>query len=143
MTEFLQGTTPDRYRRGGASAGGHHGTAAAAPMGVSDRRGHGPGDRSDFAVPMRRGTALFVKADLPRGRLCALWWREQCRPCRAGRHKSSLEQCAIPLHELTTNSGNGRLGVDLTRVFWCLKYQVTRDAGKRRAPSSISLSFFF
>jgi NAD(P)-dependent dehydrogenase (short-subunit alcohol dehydrogenase family) len=39
-------------------------------------------------------------------------------------NNAGLEQCARPLHELTTEQWERALRVDLTSVFWCLKYQL-------------------
>src|ERR1700722_20388681 len=39
-------------------------------------------------------------------------------------NNAGLEQCAKPLHELTTEQWERALRVALTSVFWCLKYQV-------------------
>ena len=39
-------------------------------------------------------------------------------------NNAGLEQCALPLHELTTEQWERALRVDLTSVFWCIKYQV-------------------
>ena len=39
-------------------------------------------------------------------------------------NNAGLEQCAKPLHELTTEQWERALRVDLTSVFWCLKYEV-------------------
>jgi NAD(P)-dependent dehydrogenase (short-subunit alcohol dehydrogenase family) len=39
-------------------------------------------------------------------------------------NNAGLEQCALPLHELTTAQWERAIRVDLTSVFWCLKYQV-------------------
>jgi NAD(P)-dependent dehydrogenase (short-subunit alcohol dehydrogenase family) len=39
-------------------------------------------------------------------------------------NNAGLEQCAKPLHELTTEQWQRALAVDLTSVFWCIKYQV-------------------
>ena len=39
-------------------------------------------------------------------------------------NNAGLEQCAVPLHELTTAQWERAIRVDLTSVFWCLKYQV-------------------
>jgi NAD(P)-dependent dehydrogenase (short-subunit alcohol dehydrogenase family) len=39
-------------------------------------------------------------------------------------NNAGLEQCAKSLHELTTEQWERALRVDLTSVFWCLKYQV-------------------
>src|SRR5258708_9315830 len=73
------------------------------------------------------GTGMFVKAALsaehevsalvdravaPYGRLDGAF------------NNAGLEQCALPLHELTTAQWERALRVDLTSVFWCIKYQV-------------------
>jgi NAD(P)-dependent dehydrogenase (short-subunit alcohol dehydrogenase family) len=39
-------------------------------------------------------------------------------------NNAGLEQCALPLHELTLEQWNRALRVDLTSVFLCVKYQV-------------------
>jgi NAD(P)-dependent dehydrogenase (short-subunit alcohol dehydrogenase family) len=39
-------------------------------------------------------------------------------------NNAGLEQCGLALHELTTEQWERALRVDLTSVFWCLKYQV-------------------
>jgi NAD(P)-dependent dehydrogenase (short-subunit alcohol dehydrogenase family) len=39
-------------------------------------------------------------------------------------NNAGLEQCALPLHELSTAQWERAIRVDLTSVFWCLKYQV-------------------
>jgi NAD(P)-dependent dehydrogenase (short-subunit alcohol dehydrogenase family) len=38
-------------------------------------------------------------------------------------NNAGVEQCAKPLHELTTEQWQRAIRVDLTSVFWCLKYQ--------------------
>ena len=38
-------------------------------------------------------------------------------------NNAGIEQCAKPLHELTTEQWERAIRVDLTSVFWCLKYQ--------------------
>jgi NAD(P)-dependent dehydrogenase (short-subunit alcohol dehydrogenase family) len=80
------------------------------------------------AVHRDQGKAYFVKADLSseedvrslidrtvsdHGRLHGAF------------NNAGLEQCALPLHELTTAQWDRAIRVDLTSVFWCLKYQVT------------------
>ena len=73
------------------------------------------------------GTAAFVKADLSR--------EDEVRALVAqtvstyGRldgafNNAGLEQCAVALHELTTEQWERAIRVDLTSVFWCIKYQV-------------------
>ena len=39
-------------------------------------------------------------------------------------NNAGLEQCGCALHELTTEQWERALRVDLTSVFWCVKYQV-------------------
>jgi NAD(P)-dependent dehydrogenase (short-subunit alcohol dehydrogenase family) len=39
-------------------------------------------------------------------------------------NNAGLEQCALPLHELTLDQWNRALRIDLTSVFLCVKYQV-------------------
>jgi NAD(P)-dependent dehydrogenase (short-subunit alcohol dehydrogenase family) len=84
------------------------------------------------AVQATGGRAVFVKADLAA--------EEDVRALVAqavsayGRldgafNNAGLEQCAIPLHELTTEQWERALRVDLTSVFWCLKYQVLAMLG--------------
>ncbi len=73
------------------------------------------------------GTGMFVKADLSAehevsvlvDRAVAAYGRLDGAFNNAG-----LEQCALPLHELTTAQWERALRVDLTSVFWCIKYQV-------------------
>jgi len=85
------------------------------------------GNATVEAVSAEGGTAAFVKADLSResdvrslvdqtvsayGRLDGAF------------NNAGLEQCALPLHELTTEQWEKAIRVDLTSVFWCIKYQV-------------------
>jgi NAD(P)-dependent dehydrogenase (short-subunit alcohol dehydrogenase family) len=79
------------------------------------------------AIRSSGGNALFFRADL------AIEQDVQALVERAvstyGRldgafNNAGLEQCAKPLHELTTEQWERALRVDLTSVFWCLKYQV-------------------
>jgi NAD(P)-dependent dehydrogenase (short-subunit alcohol dehydrogenase family) len=78
-------------------------------------------------VEARGGTAVFVKADLG--------LEEDVRnlvdkavdafgKLDGAFNNAGLEQCAVPLHELTTEQWEKALRVDLTSVFWCIKYQV-------------------
>jgi NAD(P)-dependent dehydrogenase (short-subunit alcohol dehydrogenase family) len=39
-------------------------------------------------------------------------------------NNAGLEQCALPLHELSLDQWNRALRIDLTSVFLCVKYQV-------------------
>lgn len=79
------------------------------------------------AVRSVGGSALFVQADLAAenevraivDRAVATYGRLDGAFNNAG-----LEQCALPLHELSTEQWERALRVDLTSVFWCIKYQV-------------------
>src|SRR5580692_3789962 len=67
--------------------------------------------RADLAVE-RDVQALVERATSTYGRLDGAF------------NNAGLEQCAKPLHELTTEQWERAIRVDLTSVFWCLKYQV-------------------
>jgi NAD(P)-dependent dehydrogenase (short-subunit alcohol dehydrogenase family) len=67
--------------------------------------------RADLAVE-RDVQALVERATSTYGRLAGAF------------NNAGLEQCAKPLHELTTEQWERALRVDLTSVFWCIKYQV-------------------
>lgn len=85
------------------------------------------GNATVEAVASSGGTAVFVKADLSRedevkalvAQTVATYGRLDGAFNNAG-----LEQCAMPLHELTTEQWERAIRVDLTSVFWCIKYQV-------------------
>jgi NAD(P)-dependent dehydrogenase (short-subunit alcohol dehydrogenase family) len=73
------------------------------------------------------GAATFVKADLSiEAEVSALVERAVSTYGRLNGafNNAGLEQCALPLHELTTTQWERALRVDLTSVFWCIKYQV-------------------
>ncbi len=73
------------------------------------------------------GTAVFVRADLSsENEVRALIERAVSTYGRldGAFNNAGLEQCLKPLHELTTEQWERALRVDLTSVFWCLKYQV-------------------
>jgi NAD(P)-dependent dehydrogenase (short-subunit alcohol dehydrogenase family) len=79
------------------------------------------------AVQTGGGVAVFVKADLAsEADVRALVERAVSTYGRldGAFNNAGLEQCALPLHELTTEQWERALRVDLTSVFWCLKYQV-------------------
>ncbi|HEX9403405.1 MAG TPA: SDR family oxidoreductase [Steroidobacteraceae bacterium] len=100
--------------------------AAGAKVVVSDIV-EGTGQATVDAVQRAGGTALFVKADLAsEADVRALVERAVSAHGRldGAFNNAGLEQCAIPLHELTTEQWERALRVDLTSVFWCLKYQV-------------------
>jgi NAD(P)-dependent dehydrogenase (short-subunit alcohol dehydrogenase family) len=100
--------------------------AAGANVVVSDIV-EGAGQATVDAVRKGGGTALFVKADLAsEPEVRALVERAVSAYGRldGAFNNAGLEQCALPLHELTTEQWERALRVDLTSVFWCLKYQV-------------------
>jgi NAD(P)-dependent dehydrogenase (short-subunit alcohol dehydrogenase family) len=100
--------------------------AAGANVVVSDIA-EGTGQATVDAVQKGGGTALFVKADLAmEADVRALVERAVSAYGRldGAFNNAGLEQCALPLHELTTEQWERALRVDLTSVFWCLKYQV-------------------
>jgi len=100
--------------------------AAGANVVVSDIV-EGTGQATVDAVQRGGGTARFVKADLAsEADVRALVERAVSAYGRldGAFNNAGLEQCAIPLHELTTEQWERALRVDLTSVFWCLKYQV-------------------
>jgi len=73
------------------------------------------------------GTGLFARADLGlENDVIALIERAVSAYGRldGAFNNAGLEQCALPLHELTTAQWERALRVDLTSVFWCIKYQV-------------------
>ena len=79
------------------------------------------------AVHSAGGKASFVKADLAsEEEVRALVDRTVSAHGRldGAFNNAGLEQCAVPLHELTTAQWERAIRVDLTSVFWCLKYQV-------------------
>jgi NAD(P)-dependent dehydrogenase (short-subunit alcohol dehydrogenase family) len=87
----------------------------------------GAGQATVDAVQKGGGTALFVRADLAmEADVRALVERAVSAYGRldGAFNNAGLEQCALPLHELTTEQWERALRVDLTSVFWCLKYQV-------------------
>jgi NAD(P)-dependent dehydrogenase (short-subunit alcohol dehydrogenase family) len=128
MTGILQGKTLIVTGAGGGigRAASMVLAAAGANVVVSDiveSTGHATVD----AVQGGGGTALFVKADLAsEADVRALVERAVSAYGRldGAFNNAGLEQCAIPLHELTTEQWERALRVDLTSVFWCLKYQV-------------------
>jgi NAD(P)-dependent dehydrogenase (short-subunit alcohol dehydrogenase family) len=79
------------------------------------------------AVKSQGGAAAFVRADLSSesdvralvDEAVSIYGRLDGAFNNAG-----LEQCNIPLHELTTEQWERALKVDLTSVFWCIKYEV-------------------
>lgn len=79
------------------------------------------------AVHAGQGHASFFRADLSAERdVSALVEHAVSAHGRldGAFNNAGLEQCAKPLHELTTEQWERALRVDLTSVFWCLKYQV-------------------
>jgi len=78
-------------------------------------------------IEAQKGTGLFVKADLSvENDVAALVARAVSTygKLHGAFNNAGLEQCALPLHELSTAQWERALRVDLTSVFWCIKYQV-------------------
>jgi NAD(P)-dependent dehydrogenase (short-subunit alcohol dehydrogenase family) len=128
MTGILQGKTLIVTGAGGGigRAASMVLAAAGANVVVSDIV-EDTGQATVDAVQSGGGSALFVKADLAsEGDVRALVERAVSAYGRldGAFNNAGLEQCAIPLHELTTEQWERALKVDLTSVFWCLKYQV-------------------
>ena len=128
MTGILQGKTLIVTGAGGGigRAASMVLAAAGANVVVSDIV-EGTGQATVDAVQRGGGTARFVKADLAsEADVRALVERAVSAYGRldGAFNNAGLEQCAIPLHELTTEQWERALRVDLTSVFWCLKYQV-------------------
>jgi NAD(P)-dependent dehydrogenase (short-subunit alcohol dehydrogenase family) len=128
MTGILQGKTLIVTGAGGGigRAASMVLAAAGANVVVSDIV-ESTGQATVDAVQRGGGTALFVKADLAsEADVRALVERAVSAYGRldGAFNNAGLEQCAIPLHELTTEQWERALRVDLTSVFWCLKYQV-------------------
>jgi len=105
--------------------------AAGASVIVTDilaEAGHATVD----AVRQAGGSATFVKADLAvEADVSALIGKAVATHGRldGAFNNAGLEQCALPLHELTTEQWERALRVDLTSVFWCIKYQVIAMLG--------------
>jgi NAD(P)-dependent dehydrogenase (short-subunit alcohol dehydrogenase family) len=128
MTGILQGKTLIVTGAGGGigRAASLVLAAAGANVVVSDII-EDTGRATVDAVQKGGGNALFVKADLATETdVRALVERAVSAYGRldGAFNNAGLEQCAIPLHELTTEQWERALRVDLTSVFWCLKYQV-------------------
>ncbi len=133
MTGILQGKTLIVTGAGGGigRAASIVLAAAGANVVVSDIV-EGTGQATADAVRAGGGTALFVKADLASEEdVRALVERAVSAYGRldGAFNNAGLEQCALPLHELTTEQWERALRVDLTSVFWCLKYQVLAMLG--------------
>lgn len=85
------------------------------------------GDATLQAVRAADGTGSFFRADLAsEGEIAALIDHAVGTYGRldGAFNNAGLEQCARPLHELTTEQWERAIRVDLTSVFWCIKYQV-------------------
>ena len=128
MTGILQGKTLIVTGAGGGigRAASIVLAAAGANVVVSDILAD-TGRATVDAVQAAGGKAVFVKADLAsEADVRSLVERAVSTYGRldGAFNNAGLEQCAIPLHELTTDQWERALRVDLTSVFWCLKYQV-------------------
>jgi NAD(P)-dependent dehydrogenase (short-subunit alcohol dehydrogenase family) len=100
--------------------------AAGAKVVVTDIL-ENAGRETVAAVHAAGGNASFVRADLAAEKdVAALVDHAVSIHGRVDGafNNAGLEQCAKPLHELSTEQWERALRVDLTSVFWCLKYQV-------------------
>lgn len=100
--------------------------AAGATVVVSDIA-EDAGAATVAAVHASGGIARFVKADLAvESDVQELVTRSVSINGKldGAFNNAGLEQCALPLHQLSTQQWERALRVDLTSVFWCLKYQV-------------------
>jgi NAD(P)-dependent dehydrogenase (short-subunit alcohol dehydrogenase family) len=128
MTGTLQGKTIIVTGAGGGigRAASLVMAAAGANVVVTDIAKEAGGATVD-AVRSAGGTAVFVNADLAvENEVRAIVERAVATYGRldGAFNNAGLEQCALPLHELTTEQWERALRVDLTSVFWCIKYQV-------------------
>jgi len=79
------------------------------------------------AVRAAGGKATFVKADLSRESDVQSLVQQAVSTygkLDGAFNNAGLEQCAVPLHQLSTEQWERAIKVDLTSVFWCVKYQV-------------------
>jgi NAD(P)-dependent dehydrogenase (short-subunit alcohol dehydrogenase family) len=79
------------------------------------------------AVTAEGGRASFIKADLAEEADIASLVDKAVSTygkLDGAFNNAGLEQCALPLHELSTAQWERAIRVDLTSVFWCIKYQV-------------------
>ena len=128
MTGTLQGKTIIV-----TGAGGGIGRAACLVLGDSGANvvvtdvAKDAGGATAEAVRSAGGNALFVQADLAsENEVKTIVERALSTygQLDGAFNNAGLEQCAVPLHELTTEQWERALRVDLTSVFWCIKYQV-------------------
>lgn len=85
------------------------------------------GEATVSAVRAAGGAGSFFRADLTSEAEIRLLVDHAVRTygrLDAAFNNAGLEQCAKPLHELTTEQWERAMRVDLTSVFWCIKYQV-------------------
>jgi NAD(P)-dependent dehydrogenase (short-subunit alcohol dehydrogenase family) len=128
MAGILQGKTIIVTGAGGgigraASIVLAHAGANVVVSDIVDDAGHATVD----AVRTSGGIAVYARADLSNEEdVRALVDKAVSTYGRlhGAFNNAGLEQCAIPLHELTTAQWERAIRVDLTSVFWCLKYQV-------------------
>jgi NAD(P)-dependent dehydrogenase (short-subunit alcohol dehydrogenase family) len=94
---------------------------------IAEEAGRATVDAIRASASSSSANAIFFRADLAIERdVQALVERTTSTYGRldGAFNNAGLEQCAKPLHELTTEQWERALRVDLTSVFWCLKYQV-------------------
>jgi NAD(P)-dependent dehydrogenase (short-subunit alcohol dehydrogenase family) len=99
--------------------------SAGANVVVSDLLEEG-GRETVEAIRKSGGSAMFAKADLTSE--TDVRSLVQAAVTTFGRidgafNNAGLEQCALPIHELSTEQWERAIKVNLTGVFWCVKYQ--------------------
>lgn len=100
--------------------------AAGAQVVATDLHLEG-GQRVVDEIRAQGGKAIFVQADL--GSEVEVQAMIDAAVSAFGRldgafNNAGLEQCATPLHKLSTEQWNRAMLIDLTSVFWCIKYEV-------------------
>jgi NAD(P)-dependent dehydrogenase (short-subunit alcohol dehydrogenase family) len=100
-------------------------SAAGANVVVSDISKEN-GEGTIAAIRAAGGVATFVEADLTSEREVRALIDQAAKAygtLHGAFNNAGLEQCALPLHELSTEQWQRSISVNLTSVFWCLKYQ--------------------
>jgi NAD(P)-dependent dehydrogenase (short-subunit alcohol dehydrogenase family) len=100
-------------------------SAAGANVVVSDVHKENGAGTVD-SIKRAGGVATFVEADLTSEKDVRALVDQAIRTygnLNGAFNNAGLEQCAVPLHELSTDQWQRSISVNLTSVFWCLKYQ--------------------
>lgn len=100
--------------------------AAGARVVVSDISVEA-GEAVAAGIRKQGGNASFMRADVGvEADVCALVERvvSACGRIDGAFNNAGIVQCGKRLHELTTEEWDRALRIDLSGVFWCIKYQV-------------------